>query len=357
MNEQIDQFDIDNNQLLVRSENVIKLAQNYSFLSNVWFILTGNRITESEVSKLVEEQIALIKSKDIIQIIDSTYQLLQYDQHLSVFQRFSFILGVIERFIGTEDLNDFLSEDKSLGIVLLMPLFITLATGRYPEPKLIDNIQDSQSFVHEFWNALQPKANLITLSKFKLEQFMSLLIGGFGVVTPTTAAIRFIASTKSRIGASLVGSFCATGPSHMGACKFSTMRFVSIKSELEQGNIELAAKKYCTDKPWPGFGHPVMLRDPRCDAFFDDSTGSMAPFKELSEVITNQTGLKPNVDFMIGSVMSKLNVESEASLLGFFSCRIPTLIAHYRLRYRDHSFGLKSEDLRAKYKKVPESWL
>jgi len=357
MNEQIDQFDIDSNQLLIRSENLIKLAQSFSFISNVWFILTGKRVTESKVSQLVENQIVQLKSKDVAQVIDSTYQLLQHDQNLSISQRFSFILGAIERFIGREDSKVLLSEEESLGIVLLMPIFITLATGRYPEPKFIDKIRDSQSFVDLFWYALQPNSKLITLSQFKLEQFMSLLMGGFGVVTPTTAAIRFIASTKSRVGASLMGSFCATGPSHMGACKFSTIRFDSIKSELQQGNIELAAKKYCTDKPWPGFGHPVMLRDPRCDAFFDDSTGSMVEFKALSDVITNKTGLQPNVDFMIGSVMSKLNVEPDAGLLSFFSCRIPTLIAHYRLRYSDHSFGLKSEDLRAKYKKVPESWL
>ncbi|WP_375671021.1 hypothetical protein [Bartonella sp. SD1336NMGDW] len=92
-------------------------------------------------------------------------------------------------------------------------------------------------------------------------------------------------------------------------------------------------------------------------SFFSRFQAPMRPFSSLARSILDNTGLQPNVDFLIASIMSKHGAASELGLLAFFVCRMPILLAHYQARFSAHSFGLSSKDLRKKYKKVPKLWL
>ncbi|MER2475037.1 citrate/2-methylcitrate synthase, partial [Photorhabdus laumondii] len=186
---------------------------------------------------------------------------------------------------------------------------------------------------------------------------MSLLLGGFGIVTPTTATIRFIASTKNRLSYALVGALCAAGPSHLGACQRVMEVLNSLRSHLNSGDIDGALRGYCATKPYPGFGHPVMLRDTRVDTFFAQYGNAFAPFKALADAITAHCGLNPNVDYLIGCVLSQQQVHPDIAVLAFFVCRAPILLSHYRLRFNAHSFGMRSSELREKYKEIPKHWL
>ncbi len=100
-----------------------------------------------------------------------------------------------------------------------------------------------------------------------------------------------------------------------------------------------------------------MQRDVRFDSFFSRFRVPMCPFSSLARSISDNTGLQPNVDFLIASVMSKHRAAPELGLLAFFVCRMPILLAHYQARFNSHSFGLSSKDLREKHTKVPQSWL
>ncbi|WP_375664106.1 MULTISPECIES: hypothetical protein [unclassified Bartonella] len=100
-----------------------------------------------------------------------------------------------------------------------------------------------------------------------------------------------------------------------------------------------------------------MQRDVWVDFFFLRFQAPMRPFSSLARSISDNTGLQPNVDFLIASIMSKHRAAPELGLLAFFVCRMPILLAHYQARFSSHSFGLSSKALREKYKKVPQSWL
>ncbi|SSZ40223.1 Uncharacterised protein [Bartonella grahamii] len=111
------------------------------------------------------------------------------------------------------------------------------------------------------------------------------------------------------------------------------MRLSSVLHEIEAGNLEAVVTHYCKDKPWLGFGHPIMQRDVRVAFFFSCFQAPMRPFNSLARSILDNTGLQPNVDFLIESIMSKHRASHELGLLAFFVCRMPILLAHYQARF------------------------
>ncbi|WP_375641905.1 hypothetical protein [Bartonella sp. CM100XJJH] len=95
------------------------------------------------------------------------------------------------------------------------------------------------------------------------------------------------------------------------------MRLSSVLHEIEVGHLEAAVTHYCKDKPWLGFGHPIMQRDVWVYFFFSRFQVPMRPFSSLVRSISDNTGLQPNVDFLIASIMSKHWAAPELGLLAF----------------------------------------
>ncbi len=96
--------------------------------------------------------------------------------------------------------------------------------------------------------------------------------------------------TKRDVISALIGGFCATGLAHIGACKYAAMRLSSVLHEIEIENLEVAVTHYCKDKPWLGFGHPIMQRDVWVDFFFLRFQAPMRPFGSLARSISDNTG-------------------------------------------------------------------
>lgn len=352
----IDNYDLDNNVLFVRGCNLIDIADANRYLQNAWFALTGSLVNEEQMNRLIQSANSELKQTDPVTKIKAMHQLINALPSLTLMQRFMMLLSQVEVSAAQRKVMAPINADDCLKIILLMPWIISLA--RSSEPFFdVPAIENCKTFEHAFWLALTGKAASSGLEEESHCRFMSLLLGGFGTVTPTTTTVRFIASTKSDVISALIGGFCATGPAHMGACKYAIMRLSSVIDDVEKGNIDAAANHYCKDKPWPGFGHPIMRNDVRVDFFFSRFHMLMRPFSALARAISDNSGLQPNVDFLIASVMSAHRVAPELGLLAFFVCRMPILLAHYQARFSAHSFGLSSEDLREKYKKVPQSWL
>ncbi|OSN08329.1 hypothetical protein AU512_13625 [Lonsdalea iberica] len=352
----IDNYDLDNNVLFIRGCNLIEIADENRYLQNAWFALTGNLLNEEQMDRLIQNANAELKKAAPVVKIQAMHQLINALPSLSLMQRFMMLLSQVEVSAAQCKVMAPVSDVDCLKIILLMPWIISLARSSQPFSDL-PAFENCKTFERAFWLVLTGKEASSDWDNDALCRFMSLLLGGFGTVTPTTTTVRFIASTKSDVISALIGGFCATGPAHMGACKYAIMRLSSVLNEVEAGNIEAAVTHYCKDKPWPGFGHPIMRHDVRVDFFFSRFQASMRPFSSLARSISDNTGLQPNVDFLIASVMSKHRVDPELGLLAFFVCRMPILLAHYQSRFSSHSFGLSSEDLREKYKKVPQSWL
>ncbi|WP_375644552.1 MULTISPECIES: hypothetical protein [unclassified Bartonella] len=68
-------------------------------------------------------------------------------------------------------------------------------------------------------------------------------------------------------------------------------------------------------------------------SFFLRFQAPMRPFSSLARSILDNTGLQPNVDFLIASIMSKHGAASELGLLAFFVCHMPIFLAHYQARF------------------------
>ncbi|WP_319940850.1 citrate/2-methylcitrate synthase [Xenorhabdus littoralis] len=351
-NNSIDYYDIEKNTLYIRHHDLLTLAKNYHFLQNAWFSLSGNMLSIEEMDSLVmKSSVALQNSICMVQL-QKMHQMLSYNKELSLLERFIILLMQVE--IDKPLLAEPLvaEEQSDLMVILLLPWLIELARHKeYITP--FPQLENCHSFSQWFLTTLSE----YTDNTIDISFIMSLLLGGFGIVTPTTAVVRFIASTKNRVNYALIGALCAAGPSHLGACQFVTKRLNALSPHLKRGDIESAMNEYCVTKPYPGFGHPVMSHDIRVDSFFSQCGDTFAPYKTLAKTITAYCGLNANVDYLLGSVLSQRQVNPDIAVLAFFVCRTPTLLSHYRQRFNEHAFGMSSKELREKYKEVPKHWL
>lgn len=346
----IDNYDLDNNALFIRGCNLIGIAAENRYLQNAWFALTGNLFNEEQIDRLIQNTNAGLKKTDPTAKLQAMHQLINVLPSLSLTQRFMMLLSQVEVSAAQGNVMVPVSEGDCLKIILLMPWIIALARSSQ-KFSYLPAIENCNTFECAFWLALTSKEASSDWDIDMLCLCMPLLLSGFGTVTPTTTTtIRFIASTKNDVFSALIGGFCATGPTHMGACKYAIMRLSSVFHEIEAGNLEAGVTHYYKDKLWPGFGHPIMQRNVRI-AFFFYAFRRMRFFSLLALSISGNTGLQPNVDFLIASIMSKHRAAPELGLLAFLVCRMPILLAHYQERFSSHSFGLSSKNLREKYKK------
>lgn len=350
-NDVLDRYDLDSNTLLIREENILNLAHRFHYLQNVWFTLSGEVVSLTEMDSHVANASVALRQQERVARIESTWKSLQNMGQLDVIQRFMLLTMQSElQVTGKYDCEvNRLQED--LTTVLLLPWLIELA--RSPKKKcLLPMLSSCNAYSYWFRSTLsecQPE-------KSDISYMMSLLLGGFGIVTPTTATVRFIASTKNSLNYALIGALCAAGPAHLGACQRVTALLDSLDDTLEQ-SVTAAAEAYCANRPWPGFGHPVMPRDTRVDAFFEHYMHGFGRYQALSQQISAQSAVNPNVDYLIGTACSRWHIAPEVAVLVFFVCRVPILLGHYRLRYQAHSFGMSSSELRDKYKALPKHWL
>ncbi|WP_208433128.1 citrate/2-methylcitrate synthase [Bartonella taylorii] len=352
----IDNYDLDNNALFIRGCNLIDIADENRYLQNAWFALIGNLLNEEQMDLLIQNTNAELQKTDPTAKLQAMHQLINVLPSFGLKQRFMMLLSQVEVSAAQGKVMAPVSDGDCLKIILLMPWIIALACSSQQFSDL-PAIENCNTLELAFWLVLTSKEASSNSDIDVLCGGMSLLLGGFGIVTPTTTMVRFIISTKSDVISALIGGFCATGPAHMGACKYAIMRLSGILHEIEAGNFEAAVTHYCKDKLWLGFGHPIMQWDGRVDFFFSRFQVPMCPFNSLVRSISDNTGLQPNVDFLIASIMSKHRASPELGLLAFFVCRMPILLAHYQARFSAHSFGLSSKDLREKYKKVSQLWL
>lgn len=351
-NNSIDYYDIEKNTLYIRQKNILTLAKNYHYLQNTWFSLSGDILSLEEMDSLVMKASTALQNSACVVRIKKMHQLLPCNQELSPLQRFIILLMQVEidKSLLTEQS---ITEDQSdLMVILLLPWLIELARREEYTPPL-PQLTNCRAFSQWFLMSLSDYTDNTIDSSF----MMSLLLGGFGIVTPTTATVRFIASTKNSVNYALIGALCAAGPSHLGACQLVTKKLNALSPHLKRGNIKSAMHNYCVTKPYPGFGHPVMPRDTRVDAFFSQYNETFTPYKILANTITSYCGLNANVDYLLGCVLSQRRVDPYIAVLAFFVCRAPILLSHYRQRFNAHAFGMSSKELREKYKELPKHWL
>ncbi|MCG3472420.1 hypothetical protein L7750_19215 [Xenorhabdus bovienii] len=199
-NNSIDYYDIEKNTLYIRQKNILTLAKNYHYLQNTWFSLSGDILSLEEMDSLVMKASTALQNSACVVRIKKMHQLLPCNQELSPLQRFIILLMQVEidKSLLTEQS---ITEDQSdLMVILLLPWLIELARREEYTPPL-PQLTNCRAFSQWFLMSLSDYTDNTIDSSF----MMSLLLGGFGIVTPTTATVRFIASTKNSVNYALIG--------------------------------------------------------------------------------------------------------------------------------------------------------
>ena len=347
----IDNYIIESNTLLIRGQSITDLACQLHYIQNVWLALTGEVSDKTYLDKKVHRLSVDFFSSGQIDTLRTFTEQINAGTSRDVFSRFMMLLMQLDY---TENGNRVITPDESLQIISALPAILCLARASDSIPDL-SPITDCDNFCHVLLSSICDQVP--DISGEDMSFFMSLMLGGFGVVAPTTAALRFIASTKNTVNYALVGALCASGRAHLGACRFASQQLQSNYDSLLIDNIEVAVTEYCESKPWPGFGHPIMPEDPRVKIFFKYMGNTFKPFEKLALAIGQKNGLKPNIDFLIASFITYHHMDPSIAILMFFACRSPILLAHYREKFQAHAFGMPSKDLREKYNEVPKNWL
>ncbi|WP_375696318.1 citrate/2-methylcitrate synthase [Bartonella sp. AP331QHHD] len=212
----IDNYDLDNNVLFIRGCNLIDIADENLYLQNAWFALTGNLLNEEQMDRLIQNASAELQKTNPTAKLQAMHQLINALPSLSLTQRFMMLLSQVEVSAAQGKVMAPVSDGGCLKIILLMPRIIALARSsqQFSDSPEIENCN---TFERALWLALTSKEASSDWDIDMLCRCMSLLLGGFGIVTPTTTTIRFIASTKSDVISALIGEFCATGPGAYGS--------------------------------------------------------------------------------------------------------------------------------------------
>ncbi|MFA5105393.1 MAG: citrate/2-methylcitrate synthase [Candidatus Micrarchaeia archaeon] len=166
--------------------------------------------------------------------------------------------------------------------------------------------------------------------------------GGWSIIPPVTFAARLAATTKAPIAQCIAAAYCASGPSHTSAIEgvMAIYRDVELKdmesfvhSRLEKGG------------QIPGFGHPVVARDPRPVVMrkLCDELGMVGPavrkFDVIESTLNGKKGIYGNVDGINGAILNDLGfVEPSYGPALFLLGRSLSITAHILEEYKNKPF-------------------
>jgi citrate synthase len=164
-------------------------------------------------------------------------------------------------------------------------------------------------------------------------------------MSPSTFAARVVASTLSDVHSAVVAAIAALkGPLHGGANELAVRMLQEIGSpeRVEPHVRDLFAR----GERVMGFGHPVFrhVEDPRATILkrltreVAEASGKPAWYETaeaIERVVLAERGLRPNVDFAMGSLLLSLGLPVDLCTPTFAAARVAGWTAHVREQYGD----------------------
>lgn len=359
----IDYYDLDANELSVRGEPLLRLTSRLGYAQLVALAISGKVVSLDALGTLIAQAMKAVQYSfpDLSEARD-----LKGSGTGSVAWVARSILGLTETAGARRMPNpcpELFSDDEWYGYVLFHAVASlieiqheTSGIGAFASSSL--ECSDPSEYARDLMRAFLPtRAAPISLKTLVPDKLMGSLIGGFGVVAPTTALARFSASTRAPMEWGIVASAMGCGSSHLGACSVAMLRLE--EAGLQSQSCDRIAATYCATKPFPGFGHPIMTSDPRVDYLFDEFSlfPLAAKARTVANSVTERYGLHPNIDFVAGALFLSYEIPPPCGSLLFWFCRLPIIIAHICAKRREPPFGLRSSEAREKYRDIPKSWL
>ncbi|WP_323118285.1 citrate/2-methylcitrate synthase [Burkholderia alba] len=189
------------------------------------------------------------------------------------------------------------------------------------------------------------------------------LHGGFGLVAPTIALPRFSASTYASVDLNLIAGLTGSGPAHVGACSDATRFFASLVGKTPAAIRDCVADRVRAGGRIPGFGHPLLERDPRPAALARHAArlgvggAAFDAYRTVCDVMQDVRGLPPNIDAAAAAILLELGVPAVLATSVFLFARMPTMLAHALQKKAHPPFGQTRPMARERLAALPKAWI
>lgn len=202
---------------------------------------------------------------------------------------------------------------------------------------LIKNSDFIETIFHS-WIKKKPSAN----EKKMLNAVLVSFSGGWSFYPPVVMNSRLAASTKAPLVQCLAAGFCASGPAHAGA----------IEKAMEEFLDPLYSEKHIYEKlskneKIPGFGHPVVEKDPRPEILrdiareLDISGDALQKFDLTADILKKEKDIKANIDGVNGAILIDLGFKKPSFGPAMFLLgRFLSLTAHVIEEYENPPFHI-----------------
>ena len=206
------------------------------------------------------------------------------------------------------------------------------------ERKLLSMIRDSDFIeaIFHSWLGKRPSGN----EKKMLNSVMVSFAGGWSIIPPVVFSARLAATTRAPIAQCLAAGYSASGPAHTSAIE-SIMKLY-----IEEDDIEsYVHEKIRRGEKIPGFGHPVLAKDPRPAELRKRATElgiageAMEKFDKVQEILNKEKGIFANIDGINGAILVDLGFKDPAYGPAFFLMgRSISITAHIIEEYKNKPF-------------------
>jgi len=328
----------DEGKLEYRGYSIHDLAQYSNYEETVFLLWHGYLPNEKELNEFSND---LAKERRIPPEIIGLLSSLPDITHPMV------VLRTAISYCGSLDpkLNETTPEQnlaKSKGIMAMIPTIIAY-TYRMREGKQLVHPREGLSHAENFlWMFKGEEPDPVEVEALNTD----LILHAEHTLNASTYSSRIAASTKSDMYAGIVSATgTLMGPLHGGASQAVIEMLKDIKNDGKSPR-EWIKSRLDEGKVIPGFGHRVYnTMDPRAkelkkiakklDKKNDNSWSELS--EEVEEVVRDEVGLDPNVDFYAGTVYSNLGIPDEFYIPIFAMGRIAGWTAHMMEQYEDNT--------------------
>ncbi|WP_308411585.1 citrate/2-methylcitrate synthase [Burkholderia thailandensis] len=248
-----------------------------------------------------------------------------------------------------------------LRIIAALPrlLALWLASPRGAAPAALDR---SERFSANALRCLAARAPDAARERL-FDVLLVALHGGFGIVAPTIALPRFSASTYASVDMNLVAGLTGCGPAHVGACSAATRMLAGLAGKSASAIRESVGERVRAGGRIPGFGHPLLDRDPRPAALerhverLGCGGEAFDAYRSVCGIVRDERGLHPNIDAIAASILLDLGVAPAFATPVFLFARMPTMLAHAMQKKAHPPFGQTRAVARHRLATLPKAWI
>lgn len=203
---------------------------------------------------------------------------------------------------------------------------------------LIENFDFIDSIFHT-WIEKKPNDN----EKKMLNSVLVSFIGGWSIIPPVVFSARLAATTKAPMAQCLAAGFSASGPAHTSAIE--KIMEIYLTTEIEDIE-ELVEEKLSKSEKIPGFGHPVLPKDPRpvvLRKLAEDNQivgDAIRKYDKILDILTKKKQIFANIDGMAGAILVDLGFRDQSFGPAFFLMgRSLAMTAHIIEEYKNPAFS------------------